>query len=90
MKKQSPLKPSTPFGNIKPPKPQPSPTFTEAAMNDRRELQKAGENYTCQLPKNLSQQTRNVGIQEGKNVWTIVFEATKAYVQKKIEEQNSK
>ena len=73
------------------PKLPPKPTLSQSPAkpkpvsqsDERRQLEKALEHYNCTLPKDLSQRARNLGLQEGKTVCSLVFTAVEEYIRKR-------
>jgi hypothetical protein len=63
------------------------PPITGAA--ERRELEKNLKRYNCTLSEGLSERARNLGLEEGKTVCSLVNTAVEKYIQEKRNSENS-
>ena len=65
-----------------PPKPKP---VSDAAA--RQQLERGLQNYTCTLDKELSQKTRNLGLERQQTVCALVSTAVSEYIRRQREKQ---
>jgi hypothetical protein len=67
----------------------PSPPKPPSSSEEREELQKTLKRYNCTLSEGLSEKTRNIGLEEGKTVCSVVNIAVEEYIRRRRESDKS-